>query len=686
MAILFFRNSSDLTQPMTRAQTYSSPPTIFLGVDTGGTFTDFVVVEGDKVRLHKCLSTPAQPEQAILQGIAALGLDEVAQAGRLVVVHGSTVATNAALEGKGVRTVFISNRGFADMLTLGRQTRDQLYQLRPALKNPPVPRDLCLQAGGRLAADGSEVEPLTEADLQALRREVEALQPEAVAINLLFSFIDDRFERAIAEAMPESVFVSRSSAVLPEYKEYERGMATWLNAWLGPLVASYLQRLQHALADVPLAVMQSSGGTIDAAGAGQRAVNLLLSGPAGGLAAARQLGQWVERPRLMTFDMGGTSSDVALIDGDIALTSEGKIGPYPVAVPMVDMHTIGAGGGSLAYVDSGGVLQVGPESAGAAPGPACYGRGGTRPTVTDANLVLGRLPASSRLGGELALDAKAAHRAVAELAAEMGMSVAAAAEGIVAIANEHMVRALRVISVQRGFDPADFSLCCFGGAGGLHVCDLAEALGCSEILVPNHGGVFSALGMLLAPRERQLSRTLNRSINTLDHAEIQRHAAELEREGRVAMCAEGVTGEAIEATLTVDVCYEGQSFPLNLPWQNDIAALAEAFHRAHQHRYGHRLDLPLQLITLRLALRAPSAVQDLPTSSGDRPGEPVEWCQVAGSTNEVPRYHRHTLVGGQRVTGPALISEAVATSWVAPGWYAEADLKGNLWMRPGDPG
>lgn len=666
---------------MSRAE-FCPESTVFLGVDTGGTFTDFVAVEGDQVRLHKCLSTPAQPEQAILQGIAALDLERAAADGRLIVVHGSTVATNAALEGKGVRTVFISNRGFADMLTLGRQTRDQLYELRPALKHPPVPPELCLETGGRIAADGSVVEGLSDADLRVLGQEIERLQPEAVAINLLFSFVDDRFERAIADAMPASVFVSRSSAVLPEYKEYERGMATWLNAWLGPRVASYLQRLQHALADVPLAVMQSSGGTIDAAEAGQRAVNLLLSGPAGGLAAARQLGQWVARPRLMTFDMGGTSSDVALIDGDIALTSEGRIGPYPVAVPMVDMHTIGAGGGSLAYVDDGGVLQVGPESAGAAPGPACYGRGGSLATVTDANVVLGRLPASSRLGGELPLDADAAHRAVAALAAQMGMSLEAAAEGIIAIANEHMARALRVISVQRGYDPADFCLCCFGGAGGLHVCDLAAALGCGEVLVPNHGGVFSALGMLLAPRERQLSRTLNWPLDGLDVAQVTQICAELEREGRQAMMAEGIDDAAISLSTTVDLCYVGQSFALNLPWQTDLDALAEAFHGAHEQRYGHRLALPVQLVTQRLALRAPSAVAELPSASADGAAEPVEWCPVLGCEAAVPRYPRDGLAAGQMLSGPALISESVATTWVAPGWRAEVDAGGHLWLRP----
>ena len=341
---------------------------LILGVDTGGTFTDFVLYDDAALRIHKVLSTPAAPERAILQGIDELGLS--ARLAQLHLVHGSTVATNAALEGKGVRTLYIGNRGLRDLLTLGRQARAELYNLQPHGASPPVPDELCLETGGRLAADGSVVEPLTDADLAELRAAAKRLAPRAVAINLLFSYRDDRFERAIEAALPSTLFISRSSAVLPETREYERGIATWLNAWVGPLVEGYLQRLQAGLPGAALTVMQSSGETIAAAQAGREAVRMLLSGPAGGLVGARFVAHHAGRERLLTFDMGGTSTDVALVDGELTLTSEGRIGPWPVAVAQADIHTIGAGGGSLAYVDGGGLLQVGPESAGADPGPA----------------------------------------------------------------------------------------------------------------------------------------------------------------------------------------------------------------------------------------------------------------------------------------------------------------------------
>jgi len=364
---------------------------MLLGVDTGGTFTDFVVLDEQGLRVHKVLSTPHAPEQAILQGVRELGLslDEGLQ-----VVHGSTVATNAVLEGKGVRTAYITNAGLADVLSIGRQARRELYNLQPEAPSLPVERELCLEIDSRLSAQGETLQALNNDELEQLRLQLVALSPDAVAINLLFSFLDDSAERAIEAIVPDGIFVSRSSNILPEYREYERGMTTWLNAYVGPLVQGYLTRLQQGLAPAALSVMQSSGGTIDATQAGRQAVNLLLSGPAGGLAGARYMGRACEREHLLTFDMGGTSTDVALIDGDLRLTSEGQIAGYPVSVPMVDMHTIGAGGGSIASVDAGGLLQVGPESAGAAPGPACYGRGGRIPTVTDANLVLGRLRAA----------------------------------------------------------------------------------------------------------------------------------------------------------------------------------------------------------------------------------------------------------------------------------------------------
>ncbi len=651
-----------------------------LGVDTGGTFTDFVAVDADGIRLHKCLSTPDQPERAILQGIAALGLDDKVRNGELTVVHGSTVATNAALEGKGVRTVYIGNRGFADLLSIGRQTRDQLYALRPAAKIAPVPRELCLEVDCRVDARGRVLKKLDAAQLETLREQVAQLQPEAVAINLLFSFLNDDDEKAIADSLPDELFCSRSADILPEYREYERGMATWLNAWLGPKVQSYLQRLQTALHGTPLAVMQSSGGTTDADSAGRRAVNLLLSGPAGGLAAARQLGKMLNRERLITFDMGGTSSDVALINGEIALTSEGRIGPYPVAVPMVDMHTIGAGGGSIAYIDAGGLLRVGPESAGADPGPACYGKGGERATVTDANLLLGRLPSEARLGGSMPLQRDDAERAVTSLAQQLGLSVTDTAAGIIDIANEHMVRALRLISVQRGFDPADFSLCCFGGAGGLHICALAEALGSHEVIVPNYGGVFSALGMLLAPRERQLSRTVNQPLGELGNAALHADFVALQRQGEQALDAEGVSAEQISRHASLDLCYSGQSYTLNLPFNGDIDACTAAFHHAHQRRYGHQLQLPVQLINLRLALRAPAALSRLPEHR-EAAHQPPNLQRVAFIDEPVPCYQRPQLAPGQILDGPALICEAVATTWLASGWQASVDAQGHLHLR-----
>ncbi|MGB5261764.1 MAG: hydantoinase/oxoprolinase family protein, partial [Gammaproteobacteria bacterium] len=497
----------------------SLTPLIWLGIDTGGTFTDFVLYDGRGLCVHKVLSTPAAPEQAILQGIRELGL----ATDGLRVIHGSTVATNAALERKGVRTAYITNRGLGDVLTIGRQARRELYNLQPAPPLPPVPRELCLEVGARTGADGRAVSSLSATDRDAVRAAIAAMQPQAVAINLLFSFLDDGDEREVASWLPDDVFVSCSADVLPEYREYERGIATWLNAWVGPLVAGYVQRLGKALAPAPLAVMQSSGGTLSADQAGRKAVQLLLSGPAGGLMGARYLGQQAGQARLLSFDMGGTSTDVALIDGEIRLTSEGHIGPWPVAVPMVDMHTIGAGGGSIARVDDGGLLQVGPESAGADPGPACYGRGGARPTVTDANLVLGRLQADAFLGGAMALDVGAARQVMQTLASGLECSIEEAAQGVLAVANEHMAQALRVISVQRGEDPASYVLMSFGGAGGLHVCALAEALGMARALVPVQAGVLSALGMLVAPPSRQLSHTLTGELQGFDESVLGQH-------------------------------------------------------------------------------------------------------------------------------------------------------------------
>jgi N-methylhydantoinase A len=646
-----------------------------LGVDTGGTFTDFVLWDAGAVRVHKVLSTPDAPERAILQGIREMGLEGERN---LAVIHGSTVATNAVLEGRGVRTVYVTNRGFGDVLTIGRQARRELYNLQPRLSDPPVLPEDCLETGGRLGADGNVVEPLTESDLDALVCAVRERAPAAVAVNLLFSWLDEGFERDIEAALGELCYVCRSSAVLAEIREYERGIATWLNAYVGPLMAGYLGRLEGALAGARLTVMQSHGGTIEAAHAGRHGVRLLLSGPAGGLRGARHLARASGVEQVLSFDMGGTSTDVALVAGELRLTGEGRIAGYPVAVPMVDMHTIGAGGGSLAWVDAGGLLQVGPRSAGAHPGPACYGRGGQEPTVTDANLVLGRLPADTRLAGGMSVDRGAARTAFIPLAQQLGLSVEEAAEGVVRIANEHMAGALREISLARGHDPRQFTLMPFGGAGPLQVCELAASLGMSRALVPVHAGVLSALGMLVAPLGRELSRTVNLLLEEAVESVVADALEALAAEGRAALRTEGVDDPQVNRS--ADVRYAGQSSTLNLPWHS-LGELEKDFHRAHEARFGHALELPVELVNVRCGVSAPVPDLALPPPAGRTDARPGAHGIVYGVAEPVPVFSREDLPAGQSFRGPALITEAVSTTWVAPGWVCEVDEVGNLRLK-----
>jgi len=649
---------------------------MLLGIDTGGTFTDFVLWTEQGLRIHKVLSSPHAPEEAILKGIEELG---VAGEFDLQIIHGSTVATNAVLEGKGVRTAYITNRGLTDVLSIGRQARSDLYDLQPAVSKPPVAKDLCIGVTARLAADGSTIAPLTEVDLTMIKSSLLDLKPAAVAINLLFSFLDDSAEKAIADAVPEGIFISRSSSVLPEYKEYERGITTWLNASVGPLVQGYLLRLQAGVTPATLSVMQSSGLTISAKQAGEQAVHLLLSGPAGGLAGAQFVGEAAGKQQLLSFDMGGTSTDVALIDGEISLTNQAVIAGYPVAIPMVDMHTIGAGGGSLASVDAGGLLQVGPESAGASPGPACYGQGGSQATVTDANLVLGRLQADAFLGGEMTLDVEAAKQAVGKVAKAMQISVEAAAEGIIKIANEHMARALRVISLQRGIDPREFTLASFGGAGGLHVCDLAEALSLRKAIVPVHGGVLSALGMLVAPRGREYSHSVNCLLSSMDADEINQRIELMAQQGKQALAEEAVSDSELITNASLDLCYQGQSSSLNIEWKTIDEAM-ENFHEAHQRRYGHRLDLPIELVTIRVRLRGESASLNLIENTHQDFSAPKQ-VRLHGIEQLVPIYKREQLVVGEILQGPALITEKVSTTWLAQGWQAYLHQSGSLLLE-----
>jgi N-methylhydantoinase A len=644
-----------------------------IGIDTGGTFTDFVLFDDGHLRVHKVLSTPGEPEQAILKGIRELGLE----CDGLRVVHGSTVATNAALEGKGVRTAYITNRGLGDLLTIGRQARRELYNLQPDPQSPPVPRELCIELDCRVSAQGEVLQPLDSLELKRLAERLAELGPRAVAVNLLFSYLNPEAEEAVAAAVHEGVFISLSSRVLPEIREYERGMAAWLNAWVGPLVEGYLNRLEQGLSGARVAVMQSSGDTISAARAGSQAVRMLLSGPAGGLVGARFVGQLAGSERLLTFDMGGTSTDVALIEGEPRLTSEGHIGPYPVAVPMVDMHTIGAGGGSIARVDAGGMLQVGPESAGADPGPACYGGGGTEPAVTDANLVLGRLRPDAFLGGRMRLDEAASRLALEPVALAMNCSIEQAALGVIEVANEHMAQALRVISVQRGVDPRGYSLVSFGGAGGLHVCALADALEMKQAIVPVYAGVLSALGMLATRPGRQLSRTRLGLLAETAPSVIEADLSELRQQGVSELEADGIAAAQIQTQCSLDLRYRGQSYTLNVPWSSreEVVSL---FEELHQARYGHRMDVPVELVNLRVSLRGDALDFTLQASTGSGESGPDSSVRLYGVEGDVPVYSREGLAAGQRLHGPALITETVSTTWLAPGWGAQVDGFGSL--------
>jgi N-methylhydantoinase A len=643
-----------------------------LGVDTGGTFTDFVLSDGVSLRTHKVLSTPQAPEQAILQGIQEMGLSMDG----LHVIHGSTVATNAVLEGKLARTVYITNKGLKDTLTIGRQARRALYELQPEPVSPPVPSENCLEVACRTSAHGETLAALHAEDLVALQRQVDAIQPDAIAINLLFSFIDDEHERLVEQSLAEGRFVTRSSSLLPVYREYERGIATWLNAAIGPLMKRYLDRLSEQLSPATLTIMQSSGDTIDAVQAAKTPANLLLSGPAGGLMGARSMAGQAGFRRLMTFDMGGTSSDVALINGNIQLTDEGRIAGYPVALPMVDMHTIGAGGGSLAWIDEGGMLQVGPQSAGASPGPACYGQGGKQPTVTDANVVLGHLPALVSLGGKMSLDHAAALSSVGQLAQQMGCDVEQAAQGILLVANEHMARALRVISIERGHDPAEFTLASFGGAGGLHACDLAEALGVSSVFIPMHAGVLSALGMLAAPRGRHYMRTCMQPLGEIEMQQIEQVLHHMQDEGRQALMAEGLDEQGLTYEREADIRYIGQSSTLRVAW-GPMTEMHEQFQVRHARRYGHTLDEPTELVNLHVSVRAPVSMPGLPVL--DAQGESAIAEQVVyGVSQPALVYDRSRLAAGQQLRGPLLLIEPSATTWVKSGWEVQVDQYGNL--------
>jgi N-methylhydantoinase A len=669
-----------------------------VGVDTGGTFTDFVWLQDGRLQIHKQLSTPADPSRAVLDGLSRLQA-----ATNAPVVHGSTVATNALLERRGARTALVTTAGFADVLAIARQNRPELYALAPSKVPPLVPREWRLEVDERVSAGGEVLAPLREESLRAAAAVLAEAEIESVAICLLFSYLYPTHERAVrdfllAAGLPYLQHLSLSAEILPEYREYERTATTVINAYVAPIMARYLAKLEAGIAPRPLAVMQSNGGVIGARRAAREAARTVLSGPAGGVAGAFHVASQAGYTEIISFDMGGTSTDVALCPSRLPLTGAGEVIGMPLRLPTLDIHTVGAGGGSLAHVDAGGALQVGPESAGANPGPICYGLGGVpgarqiaagdgEPlwvTTTDANLLLGRLQPDQFLGGEMALYGEPAEKALAALAGTLGAgSSLAAAWGVVQVANATMERAVRRISVERGYDPRTFTLVAFGGAGPLHACELAESLQIPRVLVPAVPGVLSALGMLVAAPTRDYAQTALQRVppggGEID-AWLEHAFAPLVEQARAEMSAEGY-GEP-ELHRSLDMRYAGQSHELTVTYE--AGAAVARFHEAHQRRFGYRqADAPVEIVTLRLQVRASFEPPTLPEQEPDPAGagealggkRPV-W--FAGGWREARLYQRDKLRAGHRFDGPAIVVQYDTTTIVPPGWAASVDRGLNL--------
>ncbi len=647
-----------------------SPP-VLVAVDTGGTFTDLLALDDGALRRLKIPSTPDDPSRAVLDGLRRLlgGRDR-----SFALLHGTTVATNALLERKGARVGLVTNRGFEDVLEIGRQNRPQLYALVGARKPPLAARGDRVGVRGRLDPKGAELEPVDEAELRALA--AWAAEFESLAVCLLHSYADPVHEEAVADALaPQGKPVSVSSRILPEFREYERTSTTVVNAYVAPLVAGYLARIEEQAGAERVRIMGSNGGAVPVARAAEEPVRTVLSGPAGGVVGAADAARRSGFERIVAFDMGGTSTDVSICPGEMLATREFAVDGQPVAIPVLDIHTVGAGGGSIARLDAGGALKVGPESAGAVPGPACYGRGGTALTVTDAHVWLGRLPAERFLGGAERLDRGAIGPVLDHIADGLGASREETAEGVVAVANSAMERALRVISVERGYDPKDFCLVAFGGAGGLHVAELASRIGVAAALVPPDPGLLSAYGMLVAPVAREASRTvLGRRIESMGplFAELRRTAVE-------DLLAEGCPPDAVRVSETVDARYAGQSFELRVP----AKGWKDAFHAAHAQRYGYeRRDARVEAVTLRVAAEAPPPEVTL---AGPRRGSaptpsPTTIRGPNGSTT-ASLHARASLRAGGEFAGPAVVAEYSGTTWIPDGWTCTVMDTGSLLLR-----
>jgi N-methylhydantoinase A len=657
----------------------ASPDTLRVAIDSGGTFTDCVWLEAGTLRILKLFSTPADPSQAI-----ASAVNKIAGEGKNVtVLHGTTVGTNTLLQRKGARVAFVTTSGFEDSIEIGRQNRPRLYDFFFEKDPPLAPAELRFGVPERTSAEGTILQEPTPEALERLVLEIAATKPQAIALSLLFSFANPQNERAVAEALKRlEIPLSISHQILPEFREYERASTVLVNAYLQPVMQQYLERLErqaNAQNRSRVFVMQSSGGITALATAASQPVRTVLSGPAGGVVGASEVARLSGLERIITFDMGGTSTDVALVDGSPTTTNEAEVAGLPIRVPVLDIHTVGAGGGSLARFDLGGALRVGPESAGADPGPICYGKG-ERPTVTDANLLLGRLPADQFLGGEFKLDVTRTRELVRKWLKENGsrLSLEGFAAGVIRVVNANMEKAIRVVSVERGHDPRRFALVAFGGAGAMHACELAQALRIPRVLVPASPGALSALGILISDVVKDRSRTVLLRGRELPRRQMEQVFSELQREVAAELKSEQWNGKA-NYEPGADLRYRGQGYEISLAYGHD---LLERFHSEHKRRYGYSSpEREIEVVTLRMRGRV-------------RAAEKIERLKIQQETGKLKTGSAQVWFNGRKVTtqilprselrprksykGPAIVTEYSATTVVPPGMRFIVDRAGSL--------
>lgn len=655
---------------------------MLVGVDIGGTFTDLVLNIDGKLRIHKLLSTPDNPAEAMLKGLDTIsrdGLEALRQ-----IAHGSTVATNAILERKGAKIAFITTGGFKDILFIGRQNRPDLYALHPTLAVPLIPRDLCYDLPERLDYRGNILQELTIATVDKVLDRIEKDDVDAIAVCFLYSFINPEHEeqvkaRIIERGIVEDWQVILSADVLPEFREYERASTTALEAYVRPVMTRYVNSLIDALPDdATLRIMKSDGGVLHAKNVKEKAINTALSGPAAGVIGAFHIAKLAGFDHIITLDMGGTSTDVALCPGEPQMSQSSTIDGLPLRAQLLDIETIGAGGGSIARLDAGGALRVGPESAGANPGPIIYGRKGEQITVSDANAILGRLDAEHFLGGKMSLDLKSANKAFKKLAKAINKGIVEAAKGVIDVANVNIDRAVRRVSVARGHDPRDFTLVAFGGAGPLHACEVAERLDMSRVLIPRYPGVLCAYGLLVADVKVDDSLPILVRANRGIVARLRAMQAELLAKGRDALRHEGIPDEQMEFQVYLDMRYQGQAHELTIPFGVDIIS---DFHNAHAEAYGHFMDdKPIEIVNMRMQAKGNITVPDvLPEASRNISAkEAYTGDKKSPAGGIMALYERDALAPGARFSGEALVFQLDSTVYIAQGWSARVDAYRNL--------